>query len=130
MRFHLRLFFTLTVLLFSTLTLFAKVDSIHISLNNPKCFAGTDGYVTIDSISTTAPTGPYLIRINTTPVQFPNIGDTITLRNGNFTITVFDMGDANTPSFRSFSIMEPFQLVTTTIYNSPSCYGNCNGHAD
>src|SRR5690554_2035537 len=130
MRFNLRFFFTITILLISALTLSAKVDSIHISINNPKCFAGTDGYVTIDSISTSAPTGPYLIRINTTPVQFPNIGDTISLRNGNFTITVFDIGDGNTPSFRSFSIVEPFQLVTATIYSPPSCYGNCDGYAD
>src|SRR5690606_30750048 len=91
----------------------ARVDIIHITTNDPQCFGSNDGYVVVDSLTTTAPTGPnYLIRINTTPVQTFNIGDTIQLSDGNYTITVFDQGDGNTPAFRSFSIDEPFQLVT------------------
>src|SRR5690606_33613244 len=103
---------------------------IHITTNDPQCFGSNDGYVVVDSLTTTAPTGPnYLIRINTTPVQTFNIGDTIQLSDGNYTITVFDQGDGNTPAFRSFSIDEPFQLVTALISTSTSCFGVCDGDA-
>ncbi|MEX2380350.1 MAG: SprB repeat-containing protein, partial [Vicingaceae bacterium] len=85
--------------------------------------------MTIDSLTTTAPSGPYSIRINTNPVQFFNVGDTIPLGDGNYTITVFDLGDSNTPTFRSFSIDEPFQLVTALISTSASCFGACDGEA-
>ena len=104
----------IALFLFSFQQVEARVDIIHISVNDPKCFGSSDGYVVIDSLTTTAPSGNYTIRINTTPVQFFNVGDTIQLGDGNYTITVFDGDDGNTPAFRSFSIDEPFQLVTAT----------------
>src|SRR5690606_4442200 len=119
----LRYFFLLfAISFFSIQESQARVDIIHISTNDPLCFNGTDGYVVIDSLTTTAPSGNYTIRINTTPAQFFNVGDTIQLGDGNYTITVFDGDDGNTPDFRSFSIDEPFQLVTATISNSTSCF--------
>lgn len=126
----LRYFFLLfAISLFSFQESQARVDIIHISTNDPQCFGSNDGYVTIDSLTTTAPSGPYLIRINTTPVQSFNVGDTVQLRDGNFTITVFDLGDGNTPTFRSFSINEPFQLVTALVSTTTSCFGVCDGDA-
>lgn len=119
----------IALFLFSFQQVEARVDIIHISVNDPKCFGSSDGYVVIDSLTTTAPSGDYTIRINTTPAQFFNVGDTIQLGDGNYTITVFDGDDGNTPSFRSFSIDEPFQLVTATVSNEVSCFGDCDGDA-
>jgi gliding motility-associated-like protein len=115
--------------LFCSSTLFARVDAIFISTQDPTCFGSMDGYVTIDSLQTTAPSGNYTIRINTSPPQFFNVGDTVYLGDGNYTITVFDGLDGNTPSFRSFSINEPFQLVTVTFGSQTSCFDVCDGTA-
>src|SRR5690554_7480780 len=103
----LRYFFLLfAISFFSIQESQAKVDTIHISTNDPLCFNGTDGYVTIDSLSTTSPSGPYIIVLNTsTPM---NVGDTIQLRDGNFTITIRDLADG-TFLPKPFSINEPFQ---------------------
>jgi hypothetical protein len=127
----LRYFFLLfAVLLFSFQESQAIVDTVHISVNDPQCFGSNDGYVTIDSLTTTAPSGPYSIRINTTPVQFFNVGDTIPLGDGNYTITVLDLATfPPIPTFRSFSIDEPFQLVTAIISTTTSCFGACDGDA-
>ncbi len=116
--------------LFSTFSLYARVDVIFISTQDPSCFGSTDGYVTIDSLHTTAPSGNYTIRINTSPPQFFNVGDTIPLGDGNYTITIFDGLDGNTPTFRSFSINEPFQLVTVTLGSTTSCFDVCDGTAN
>jgi len=123
-----KLFLFVCLLGFSN-SIYSRVDTVHISTQNPTCFGSTDGFVTIDSLTTSGTTGPYTIRINTTPVQFFNVGDTVfNLRTGNFTITVFDQGDFTT-TFTNFTILEPTQVVSFLISSPPSCFGNCDGTA-
>ena len=77
MRSFLRLFLLLVLVsVFNGLS--ARVNTIHISTQNPSCNGSTDGFVTIDSLTTTAPSGNYTISINTTPATtFFSVGDTV-----------------------------------------------------
>lgn len=122
--------FVFAFIAFSYLESNALVTTVHISKNDPTCFGATDGFVTIDSLTTFGATGGYILRVNTTPVQFfANVGDTIkNLRNGNFTITVIDLAD-NSFNFANFSIVEPFQISSFTFPTAATCFGICTGNA-
>ena len=109
----------------------AAVTAAFISFENPSCFGGKDGFVTIDSIQTTGTTSPYLISVNTFPVTSFNVGDTVFgLGSGSYSITIFDQGD-NTQLFPrpSFVINEPFQISTLILPSPASCFDTCDGSA-
>ncbi len=128
----MKIFFRLLLLtlIFSTAqSLQARVDVIHTSQQDPSCFEATDGYVTIDSLTTTAPSGNYIIRINTSPVTFFNVGDTIFLGDGNYTITTIDQMDGNSINFKFISINDPFDIGSIPSSTSANCFNVCDGTA-
>ena len=125
MRLFKKLIF-LTTFLLALFTAHARVLTIHISTDNPKCF-GENGYVTIDSLTTLGATGPYIIEV-ITPQTFFNIGDTVLFGNGNYIIRIRDLAD-NTLQFQPFSILEPFELLANPFGISPTCIGDCDGQA-
>ena len=124
--------FLLSILSLTLQTLFAGITSVNISTKDVSCNGATDGYVTIDSISATAPSGPYIITITTTPIQTIMIGDTVFgLSQGNFTIRVSDIGDPSQvfPFNQNVFIGGPLPLISNIAANPASCFGVCDGQA-
>ena len=107
----------------------ATVLGANTSESPPTCPGFTDGWVTIDSLTTIPPSGPYVIRINTSPVRFFNVGDTVFgLTTQNYIITVLDLSD-NSVAFT------PVNFATSGINlaafsNPASCFGVCDGDAN
>lgn len=121
-------FLTIVFLSISQL-LSARVDIIHISQQNVSCSGGNDGWVTIDSLTTTAPTGPYRISITGT-AGFINVGDTIfNLSPGNYTIRVRDDGDPGQifPTDLNVSITSPNPLLLDLVPFDATCFDVCDG---
>lgn len=129
-----KLFLLLTLFSASINQLSAEVTAAFIKFQNPSCFGAQDGYVTIDSLQTTAPTGPYSISVNTSPsATFFNVGDTVFgLGSGSYSITIRDLGDGNKLLFPrpSFVINEPFQISTLITSTPISCFDTCDGTAE
>lgn len=127
MRSCLRLFLFLLLSAASS-GLFARVNTIHISTQNPSCNGATDGFVTIDSLTTTAPSGNYTITVNTVPTTTFSVGDTVfNLTTRTYTITVIDGLDGNRRTRQNFTIIEPAQLVADLFVEDASCFGVCDG---
>jgi|GEM_PF-190480 len=106
----------------------ALVLDVFTSQQTPSCLNATDGWVTIDSLQTFGATGPYVIRINTTPVTFFSVGDTVfNLTTFNYTITVIDLAD-NSVAFEIVNFATTGINTGAFAFNA-SCFGFCDGSA-
>jgi len=126
-----KLFF-LPLFILSQHSSFAAIDSVNVKTKAVSCNGSSDGYITIDSISSTAPSGPYTITITTTPVQTFSVGDTIfNLGQGTYTIRVTDLGDPLQifPFNRNATVGGPLPLISNIASNPASCFGSCDGQA-
>jgi len=129
MKHFFKIFLFTSVLLLGAYESKALILTVATSEQTPSCQGATDGWVTIDSLVTLPPTGPYLIRINTSPVQFFNVGDTIfNLTTQNYIITVQDLGD-NSAAFAPVNFAS--SGINAAAFSSPaSCFGVCDGNAN
>ncbi|MBL4707170.1 MAG: SprB repeat-containing protein, partial [Flavobacteriales bacterium] len=124
--------FLILSLLFSYNISKAGIVSVNVKSKAVGCNGATDGYITIDSISSTAPSGPYIITITTTPVQTILIGDTVkNLGQGTYTIRVTDLGDPTQifPFNENVTVGGPLPLISNIAANAATCFGECDGQA-
>jgi gliding motility-associated-like protein len=124
-----RYFFFIAILLLGTQSLHATVLGANTSEQPPSCPGAFDGWVTIDSLTVIPPSGPYVIRINTSPVRFFNVGDTVFgLTNRNYIITVLDLSD-NSVNFTPVNFASA-GINIAAFSNPASCFGVCDGNAN
>jgi len=118
----------IAILLLGSQQSHAFVIGAATSEQQPSCQGATDGWVTIDSLITTPPSGPYVIRINTSPVQFFNVGDTVfNLTTQNYIITILDLAD-NSVAFAPVNFAS--SGINAAAFSFPaSCFGVCDGSA-
>lgn len=123
-----RFILLLAISLIGILQSHALVLNVTTSEQKPTCLNATDGWVTIDGLVTVGASGPYIIRINTSPVTFFSVGDTVfNLTTINYVITVIDLAD-NSVAF------QPVNYATSGINTgafafSTSCFGASDGTA-
>jgi gliding motility-associated-like protein len=92
----------------------------NVSLSNPVCFGGSNGFISVD---VTGGTIPYNYAWNTTPVQ---TGATATnLKAGNYQLTVTDAG--NCSATVTATLTEPAQIDVTANGTDAKCYNTPTG---
>ncbi len=107
---------------------FAVIDIIHFSKKDVSCPGANDGWLTVDSVTVSAPTAPpYVVRFTSNAGQTFAIGDTIfNLAQQTIIIRINDAGQIF-PTNQSVDIDGPDPLLLDLAAIPATCFDTCNG---
>jgi gliding motility-associated-like protein len=127
MKVFFRLFF-IAFLIWIPAQSFAVIDIIHFSKKDVSCPGANDGWLTVDSVTTSAPTTPpYAVAFTSNVGQTFAIGDTIfNLSQQTIIIRINDDGQIF-PTNQSVDIDGPDPLILDLAAIPATCFDTCDG---